>query len=545
MRRLAGAGARAKGPFSRGIATAWEYAAERYPDQRTAGDRPPDIDPDRDIATFSDQAQFVREVASWLREGGVESGDRVAIIKANHSDIVALSCAAARIGAVPAQIACTHSPEVARELLARLDRPVLVTDRARMESCGLGSDEVAKLVKRIIVVDAEPGSNGSTTALADLRGGSIPPLTPRPDDEAMVITHTSGTTGTPKLVAHSAATLRALSAVESKRWPVLGLKGGDSVLFCDPFVHGRVFTGLAAVTKNGPRLTMLSDPVAPNVRDLLVEHRPTVIETVPNAFLLWEAMADDPGEPFRDVRLFINTFDAVNVRSVRTLLNASKRRFPLWVQGWGQTEAGPVTLGIYTRRSVRDRGGRMPATRKVGRPVPFITKVRAVDPDTGRPLGRGRAGLIEVHKRGCALGYVGEDDRFQSKRNDGWWNMGDLGVVSRTNEVQLLDREVDRIDEGSCLELEDVLLDRMPSLVEAVMLAVNGGPPLPVLNMADGQPLDPDAWKRAVADLPELADPVVLPWSDVPRTATWKVQRQKLREQVAPGTEPVGSGRWT
>jgi acyl-coenzyme A synthetase/AMP-(fatty) acid ligase len=475
----------------------------------------------------------------------VEAGDRVAIIKANHSDIVTLSCALARIGAIPAQIASTHSPEVARELLARLDRPVLITDRGRIESCGLGSDEVAGLVKRTIVVDGEPGINGATVALADLRGGSIPPFTPRPDDQPMVITHTSGTTGTPKLVAHSAETLRTLSAVEAARWPVLGLKGNDSVLFCDPYVHGRVFTGLAAVTKNGPRLTMLSDPVAPGVRDLLVEHHPTVMETVPNAFLLWEAMAADPGEPFRDVRLFINTFDAVKVRSVRTLLTASKRRFPLWVQGWGQTEAGPVTLGIYTRRSVRDRGERMPATRKVGRPLPFVTKVRAVDPETGKPVGRGKPGLIEVHKRGCALTYIGEENRFEAKRNDGWWNMGDLGVVSRTNEVQLLDREVDRIDEGSCLELEDVLLDRIPSLVEAVMLAVDGAPPLPVLNIADGQPLDRDEWKRAVADLPELAEPVVLPWSEVPRTATWKVQRQKLREKVAPETEPVGSGRWT
>jgi acyl-coenzyme A synthetase/AMP-(fatty) acid ligase len=534
-----------RGPFAHGIGGAWDYAAERYPDQATAGDRPPDIDPGRTIATFTDQARFVAEVAGWLREGGVEPGDRVAIIKANHSDIVALSCATARIGAVPAQIASTHSPEVARELLARLDRPVLVTDRARIESCGLDSDEVAGLVKRIIVVDGEPGAGGATTALADLRGAPVPPFTPRPDDQPMVITHTSGTTGTPKLVAHSAATLRALSAVETRRWPVIGLRPDDSVLFCDPFAHARVFTGLAAVTKNGPRLTMLSDPLGPNVRDLFAEHRPTVIETMPNAFLLWESIAHDPVEPFRDVRLFINTFDAVNIRSVRTLLGASRRRLPLWVQGWGQSEAGPVTLAIYSRRTVRDRGGRMPATRSVGRPVPLITKVRAVDPETGRPLGRGRAGLIEVRKRGCALDYVGESDRFDAKRNDGWWNMGDLGVVSRTNDVRLLDREVDRIEEGSCLELEDVLLDRIPTLAEAIVLAVAGGPPLPVVCVADGKPFDQAEWEHAVADLPELAEPVVLAWPEMPRTATWKVQRQKLREMVAPDTEPVGSGRWT
>jgi len=111
--------------------------------------------------------------------------------------------------------------------------------------------------------------------------------------------------------------------------------------------------------------------------------------------------------------------------------------------------------------------------------------------------------------------------------------------------VRLVDREVDRIPSGSGIELEDILLDRLPAATEIVVLAVAGQDPLPVLATEGDVPIDPERWRAATRDLPALQDPVYLPWDDIPRTATWKVRRAKLREQVAPGAEAVGSGRWT
>src|SRR4051794_9262438 len=64
--------------------------------------RPLDIAPalgaTLDIPTL---AGLVREAAGWLAAAGVAPGDRVAIAKRNHWDLVVLCCAAARIGAVP------------------------------------------------------------------------------------------------------------------------------------------------------------------------------------------------------------------------------------------------------------------------------------------------------------------------------------------------------------------------------------------------------------------------------------------------------------
>jgi acyl-coenzyme A synthetase/AMP-(fatty) acid ligase len=216
---------------------------------------------------------------------------------------------------------------------------------------------------------------------------------------------------------------------------------------------------------------------------------------------------------------------------------------PLWVQSWGQSEAGPITVSFYTRGSVRE-GRAVPVTQNVGRALPVVTRLRTVDPDTGAALRRGQVGLIEIRRRDTCLDYVGERDRYLAKKRDGWWNTGDLGVLGRTGSVRLCDREVDRIPEGSAIELEDRLLDRLPDATEVIVLGVDDGPAVPVLSVA-GDTLDEHAWEAATRDLPPLAQPVVIPWDEFPRTATWKVQRLALRERVLPGTVPVGLGRWT
>ena len=536
-------------PFSRVPATArlgetWHVAAERAGGQRVIVDRPADIDPtgatDRDYAGW---AELVEEAAGWLHAAGVRPWDRVAILKSNHLDVAILGCAAARIGAIPATLAWTHTPEFAHAMLARLDQPYLVTDAAQLKSCGLTRDVLSTLVKATITVDATDRPDVLT--LDDLRGASPPLPRLRAMAEPMVITHTSGTTGIPKLVLHSAESIYSLALVEAERWPLFGLRSNDTVAYCDPFCHQRMATALAAMATLTPRMLMLSEPQSPQVKKLLVENRPTVVETLPNIYLAWEALARSPERPFRDTRVYINSFDAIHTRTIRTFLDATDRRMPLWVQSWSQTEAGAIVIRPYLRRSVRRVGHRPPPTQVLGWPIPGLCRIRAVDPDTGRPVPRGQVGLIEVSQPGRSLAYVGEQDRHDLKRNGWWWNTGDLGVINRFGAVRVVDREIDRIPGASAIELEDVLLDRLPETTEVVVLAVAGANPVPVLSIADDAPLDRTAWARATADLPPLAEPIQLRWDEFPRTATWKIRRVQLREQLFSGSQAIGVGRWT
>jgi acyl-coenzyme A synthetase/AMP-(fatty) acid ligase len=173
-----------------------------------------------------------------------------------------------------------------------------------------------------------------------------------------------------------------------------------------------------------------------------------------------------------------------------------------------------------------------------------LCQARAVDPQTGQETPAGQVGLVEIKQPGRCLAYVGEQDRHELKTRDFWWNTGDLGVVSRTGAVRLVDREIDRIPGASAIELEDVLLDRLPQITEVVILPAAGQLPVPVLSTAADVPVSPAEWTRATADLPRLAEPIQIKWNEFPRTCTWKIRRVQLREQLL-GTSAVGVGRWT
>jgi acyl-coenzyme A synthetase/AMP-(fatty) acid ligase len=520
-----------------------ERAATRFGDQPIVLDRPLDLWPEAGATlSYARIAELVEEASGWLVAAGVRPGERVAIWKRNHFDLQVAACAAARAGAVPALLAAALPAEVVAVLLRRLEQPTLLCDRARLASWPAGLPPVGELARRVLAVE---GGAGGEVPLDDLRGAPAPPPNPRDDDQPMVVTHTSGTTGLPKLVAHSAATIGALGAIESRPLPVLRLRRDDRVGLALSYAHGRVVTGLAALCAVGPSVQVLSDWEPEVARAVFGAARPTVLETHPNVYMYWEPLAAEPAGYFRDVRVFMNTFDAIHPRTVRTFLGASRERLAVWGQGWGQSEAGPVCGRIYTRRSVRDRGPRHPVTRSVGRPLPLLAKLRVIDQASGEPLPAGRVGLLEVATPGACLGYVGEPERFQTKRRDGWWNMGDLGMRTRVGTVLLLDREVDQIPGMSGIELEDVLLDRFPTASEIVVLGVPDGAPVPVVSTHGDVPLDRAAWGAAVTGLPLLADPVHLPWAEIPRTSTWKVRRPELKRRLFGEATTLGTGRWT
>ena len=537
-------------PFSRtpavaNIGDAWHTAANLHPQQIITVDRASDIDRDGPLSRTSVQwAELVDHAAGWLHHAGVRAWDRVAVLKANHFDVALLGCAAARIGAIPALLSGSYGPDTAHTLLARLERPFLLTDSAHIDKCGLDKDCVAQLTARTLCVDPQ-FDRPDLVPLDDLKGAPPVPPRPRRPDEPMSITHTSGTTGTPKLVMHSATSAHALTLVEAERWPLIRLRRDDVFAFADPFWHERVTTGMLAWATIGTRMVMISDPLSPVVPNVIAEHRPTVVEALPNIFLAWEHLARDPRRPFSRVREYINSFDAIHTRTIRTFLNATDHRMPIWVQVWSQSENGALVLRPYLRHNVRRRGHRPPPTQLLGWPVPTLARIRAVDPATGREVPHGRPGLIEIAQPGRCLAYVGEQHRHDRKRDGIWWNTGDLGVINRFGAVRLLDREIDRIHGASAIELEDLLLDRLPTTTEVVVLPVADGLPVPVISTVDDSPVDEAGWRQATHDLPALAHPITIRWDQFPRTGTWKIRRVELRERLLPDARAIGTGQWT
>jgi len=487
-------------------------------------DRPLDLYPEAglriDFGTF---AAMMVKASSSLHAAGVLPGDTVAILKSNHLDVFMLACAAMRIGAIPALISCELDPPVAAELLEILGRPVLVTDPAVIAAKALHGLELAAVSRDALVIGGDaPGARPLPKA------GAAPPrrLTAEPDAPAL-ITHTSGTTATPKLAVQSHRTLHANWAMAARVSRVLRID--DVVAVYLLFAHARLVTGMAGLLKMGWPLLILTNPEPSHAEAVFCEYKPGVVETFPNTFMLWERIASGSSRPFRNVRWFLNTFDAIHPRTRDALVESSSRRMPIYIQQYGQTETGPITLRFYPRGAHRHAHSRC-----VGYPIAGFSRMKVADAATP---GRGRqSGDILAKSKSLVLGYVGKEAEYRAKFENGWWRMTDVGYRSRWGCLHLMDREIDEIAAvDSLLALEDKILERLPDLVEVALIPAAEGPPVPLVCTRDDLPLDAGAWGAATADLSLLMAPVHCGWEDVPHTGTWKVRRVEARRQLESG----------
>jgi acyl-coenzyme A synthetase/AMP-(fatty) acid ligase len=503
-----------------------EHAAATHGTVKIWLDAPLDVAPaegtELDYAGF---ANAVREMSAALHAGGVRPGDRVAVIKRNNFDVLAIVCGAVRIGAVAAPINAQQEPEAHAVLLKRLERPVLVIDERTLTGLQAAGIDVSALAHRTIAVD---GPVDGAVSLTSLRGAPVPSPVPRQAADPLFITHSSGTTGVPKLVLHTGGSLRAHARLQVRLCRMLRLR--ETVAVCWSYSHLRAIGGLVMFLSLGLPMVALTDTEPAAAGALLSRLKPGVVETYPNVFMRWEGLASGPSRPFAGVRFFGSTFDAVHPRTIGTMLAASDRRWAAYFNVYGQSEIGPATVKMYTRRyDARATGGHC-----VGWSMPGITRVRVVDPETGAALSRGRPGLIEVATRGRFETYVGEDDRAEQGRSGEWWRTGDLGHLTGLRCLHLLDRVADVVPSvPSTLQVEDILLERLPALTEVVILTGGEGLPLPVLSTEGDAPLDEAGWEQATAGLPRLAPPVRLRWPDLPRTATFKVRRHLLARNLA------------
>ncbi|MHC3470244.1 class I adenylate-forming enzyme family protein [Streptomyces sp. 7R007] len=497
------------------LGTLFDRAAARFPANFVVLDHDLDIAPGTGRRmSVTEVADLVDDFAARLWAARVRPGDRVVLHKSDGFDITLLAVAVARIGATAVLLSPKLDGATVAALVRRTGRPYLITDQDKLERHL--PHEIVGLTEKVLLAT---GRHPHATPLAGLAGAPrVDPVTMSPD-HPVLITHTSGTTGIPKLAVHTGRTFQARYRPQASVVSLIGRR--EPVAMHMSFVHSRLFTAMPITLLQGHPLLMLRDDEPAAVAELFARLRPGIVETHPNTLLRWEVLADDPRAPLAHVKYFSSTFDAIHPRTVATMLRASRRRNPRYAQIYGQSEVGPVAARTYTDRHPFDG-------RCVGMPFPGMTGVRVVSRD-GNPVTKANPGFIEVRTDGRILTYLGEHARWQKQVNDGWWRMGDLGYRTKWGCLHLLDREVDSIPGiDSTLEIEDTLLGRLPELVEVIVVHGADGVPVPVVCTRDDTPLDLARWKEALTGLPALAAPVQWRQSDLPQTATTKIKRLEL-----------------
>jgi malonyl-CoA/methylmalonyl-CoA synthetase len=460
--------------------------------------------------SYADLNRLAQCWAAHLQALGVEPGDRVALSTSNK-----LAFLGAHLGTLLAGgLSLPLNPNYTRDELHYF----LQDSGARVAVVGPGCrtcvEDLHGQLPRLqaIVGDTSAGQSSG------FRETSL-----RADDAALMI-YSSGTTGWPKGVVHTHASLgsglRSLQAI----WR---LTTDDRVVNILPLfhVHGLCFATHLTLLAGG--CVLLDDHFHPQRTLELIGHG-TVFMAVPTIYYRFLGQPEFPAaaRSWTQVRLF--TCGSAPIRpEVLPELQALLGR-PV-INRYGMTEALVITSlpldGPWPNGSV-------------GLPLEGM-EVR-VDCADERPAASGEVGSVRVRGPNLFREYWGRPESTQSAFAGGWFDTGDLGCRDEAGFLTLVGRKNDLIITNGFNVYPQVVervINGCPGIVESAVVGLpddRRGERVAAVVVRSDSALD-EARLRAYWNerLVDYQRPVNVLFVDaLPRNSMGKVLRRELREQL-------------
>lgn len=350
------------------------------------------------------------------------------------------------------------------------------------------------------------------------------PATPLADLEGShpaVICYTSGTTGRPKgaVIEHRniLGTVRALHS--AWQW-----SSDDVLLHALPLfhIHG-LFVAQHGALYAGAQSIWMDRFDAASALQHMAEDGVTVFMGVPT---FYTRFLQQPGRSLPHMRLFTSG-SAPLPAQVHQAFSAAFGHTIL--ERYGMTEVGIVLSNPYDQQ-------RRPGT--VGFALPGVS-IRICDAQ-GAVLPDGEVGEIRISGPGVISAYLGLPEQTAKAIVDGWMCSGDLAFRDDDGYIHIVGRSRDMIITGGLnvypVEIETVLLTH-PAVAQAAVV----GLPDPdwgervVAAVVATEAVSPDALvsfcRTRIAGYKSPKQVVLM--EDFPRNAMGKVQKAKLRAQLA------------
>ena len=197
------------------------------------------------VWTYHDLLRGAEQLARAFLAHGVRPGDRVVLHMSNRPEMAVAVYACLRVGAIACPTNLRFKTAELREIFQRLQPALYLGEEQLYSHVETIEPEILAAEKRFVTGSsgAYKGAMPWSALLVDSAGAEAMPAEPDKDAPAILLT-TSGTTGQPKFVAHTPATLSAI--VES--FTHFDLNPTQTVLNSCPMVHGTgLYTFLAAV----------------------------------------------------------------------------------------------------------------------------------------------------------------------------------------------------------------------------------------------------------------------------------------------------------
>jgi fatty-acyl-CoA synthase len=463
--------------------------------------------------TYAELARRSRALSAGLDELGVGQGERVAILSQNSARMLEGFFGVCSSGRVYVPINFRLAQAEVAYILEHSGSSVVLVD-----------PEVAHLVE---------GSSAKHTIVlgpdyeAMLRFDTTPEPWDADEDATATINYTSGTTARPKgvQITHRNLWVNALTFALHA-----GVTDRDVYLHTLPMFHANGWGMPFGMTGLGVPHIVLRKVDGADILRRVEEHGVTVMCAAPAvvASILEAASSWDGEIPGRDR---VRVICAGAPPPSRTIARIEDELGWEFLQIYGLTETSPL-LTINRRKAEEDALPMDEAAPRLARAGMPALGVQIKISDQGEVLARSNV-VLE--------GYWDQPDATADALEGGWFHTGDGGTLDDEGYVSISDRRKDVIITGgenvSSIEVEDCLFNH-PAVAEVAVIGVPSekwGETIKALVVLSGEATGTVTEAELIAHCKQRLAGYKAPTSvefrdEIPRTATGKIQKFKLRE---------------
>lgn len=489
--------------------------------------------------TFGEVPGMVNRVGNAIRKTGVEIENRVAILMDDCPEWVYILFGTLKIGAVLTPL---------NPLLIEKDYSFFLSDsRAKMLFIDASYFNKIKgiisslpYLKQVIVFNGVdiPEKDERVISWDNFIGAASEELDIEPTlpTDVALFAYTSGSTGRPRAIMHSHRTTFLGSSYFQE---VNGVDEGHIQFHVPKLYFAVSFEGLISSFYNGSSVVLLSGRPTPlTVLKVMAKYMPTFLNAPPTFLARLVEYYNNEAQSSVDMSSIRYIFCAGETLSPE-LFKRFKETFGLTIcNNWGSQEitAAPLSWPFGEEVPFEKVGSS-------GKSPCMGAQVKIVD-ENGNEVANGVSGEIMVKTKSMFLGYWHEPEETVKKIDRGWYRPGDSFIRDEDGYYWFLGRLDDMVKIGGRqvfpAEIENTIALH-PAVLENAIIVVSNDLGLNEIKafiiLKEGYIPSPEMASQIKDLVKDQLAPFKRPHyvefvSDLPKTATGKIQRFRLKQQV-------------
>jgi long-chain acyl-CoA synthetase len=410
--------------------------------------------------TYADLYLLTQALAASLLQRGISSGDRVAFLLPNCLEIVLSYYACFKIGAIAVPLNLRFQSELLKYALTHSGARVLISEPELFEKIEKIRPTLAGIEQYYLTSHSSGFSE--VRPFEGLLEGTLDPdrLPLIEESHPSAIYYTSGTTGLPKAVIHSHASLTRATQLQIDQ---IAISSNDRTLIMFPICYLIGFGSQILPFHRAGATCILMPHFEPRlVLEAIQTYQPTKTYGFPK---LYNDLLNCPEAGQYSVRSLSFCFSAGEAIPV-AVQERFHRMFGVEItEGCGMTELQIYSMNPpYGKKTIGS----------IGRPIAGM-EVSLID-DSGRPISKaGEIGEMIVRGGSMTAGYWQDPEMTAKNIQMGWFHTGDLAYRDEEDIYWFVSRksEIIRHQAGliSPIEIEGVLYQH-PAVREAGVVGV-------------------------------------------------------------------------